>query len=202
MAVAEKLKKMVNAKSCILTNDILHKGKPKAITLSFNGIDKKNQDDRITSTLAYYFYQNDTPDIYKYEQINISVSDGSFSFKKGYNLEEIRTADSLLHFPVKEFFKWYVNDSARYVIDSRLPDSTYHKIEAIMMSTDSSYGKIDDIGFGGWLTTFLRETNEPLQVFYITATNGKYVTDYSIAVSLKTRQIVNVTLLDWPHLKS
>jgi hypothetical protein len=116
-----------------------------------------------------------------------------------YSIEDIKTAESLLTFPVNKFFKWYTTDSIYSILDSNFPNTDAHIIINLMLSIDSAYGKIDNLGFGGWATSFIKETHQPLKAFYITAFNGQYMTDYLIAVLPDTKKIAAVRMLDRPH---
>ena len=200
--VAKKIQEQIHATGCLITKGTFIdrvKGKQQTIELSFNGVNKSNLDDRIVSTSALYFYQNDTPDIYKFDQIIVNITDGSASFRKSYTLEDIKSTESLLKFPVSKFFKWYATDSIHYILDSRFPDSALYKIDSIMLSIDSSYGKIKNIGFAGWAFSFIKETHEPLELFYVTALNGSYMTDYLVCILPASKKIANISILNNPH---
>jgi len=200
--IAKRMQESIKANGCLITTGTLpnhSKGNQKIIKLSFNGVNSNSLDDRFTSTGALFFYQNDTPEIYKYDQIIINLAGGSTSFQKVYTLEDIKTSESLYKFPVSSFFKYYATDSIKYILDDRFPDSATHQIVNFMQSIDSTYGKIDNLGFAGWATSFIRETHEPLKVYYVTAINGKYMTDYLISVSPGNKKIANISILNKPH---
>jgi hypothetical protein len=202
LEVAKQIQENIHATSCLITKgtfDDSIKVRKKRIELSFTGVDKKNLDDRIVSTAALYFYQNDTSDISKFDEISVSITDGSSSFRKSYTIDDIKAAEALWEFPGSTFFKWYDTDSIHNILDFRFPDPSLHKIDSMMLSIDSSYGKIKNVGFAGWTFSFIKETHEPLQVFYATAINGSYMTDYLICVLPSSKKIANISILDSPH---
>lgn len=203
MELVKKIQNDVHASSCLVTTGFVTdaiKGKQKTIQLSFNGIPKASLNEQNTSICAYYFYKGDTAGPSTYDQIAVSVSDGSSSFKKAYTIEEIKLADSLLKYPVVKFFKWYTSDSVNALIDGRFPPDDLAKIKTVMLRNDSAYGKIDGGGFAGWQVSFITETKEPIMAIYTTAISGKYQADYLIGVIPTTKKISVVRLLDWPHL--
>ena len=202
IAVTTELQKMMKAKASAIGKGVVVdavKGKQNNIVLTFTGLERKDVDERAASSAAYYFYQNDTPAAYKYDVISVNLSMGDTTLHKTYSVDDIRLADSLATYPAARFFRWFDSDSLSLIFDPRMPDTALHTLVNFMHSADSTYGKIDGLGFAGWVSSPLHETGEPLLIYYFAKITGNYSTDFAIAVSLKTRKIVNVTGLDWPH---
>ncbi len=198
MKAASEIQTQIKASGCSVTVGEApggDKGSQEFIELNYSGIIANHQTDKCTSSSAFNFYKSDSGDISKYDMIIVNLSDGSSSFKKSYQISEIKIVDSLRNDIIPYFFQWYTTDSVRSVLDSRFADSTLNQIISFLQVSDAAQGKLDKFILKGWYIASQPKSNESLLNIYIGTQHGRYITDYCIVFSTTTKKITAITLL-------
>jgi hypothetical protein len=193
------------AENCFIahsTYDDTEKRSSKIIILTLQnlkGVEKKYSKDKITSTTALTFINNvDKQDYQDFQTLKIVIENNP-TFEKLYEIDKLAYTNRLLK-KVSDFFMLTSgNDSSKVkpIIDnSKIQDSILNIVVYTVAQIEKEFGKLNNIKITGFRYDHITETNEPIIVTWVEATNGKAITKYSFYISSQTEKIIYVGIND------